>query len=541
VQKAGVTAFFHFDKKRPYTCSSKAALSSILAQVMKAHCRSKEFIDIASLVMSDTGSGQIMASINELCSTLHVFLAQMTASYLIFDGLDECTDPEGLLLLIEGVIAATKCKVALLSRPEVRLSNLEEDVFNISLGAFGNTADIEYYLQPQVRRLVDRRAIAGNLSAMEIASQLATRANSMFLWAVLMISYLSTPILTPEERFTAIQELNSFEGLDAMYSKILQGIYYRTPKKHSGKIKQVLQWLVVAQHPWNLDMLHIALAVQLNRPAVAADFIPDFKRSLIEIFGSLLEVHENNTVSFIHLSVLEFLVTPAIELHEAGLKNPFPVQKEIAHCSAARLCLSYLLNDIRHQPLSGDASTTPCQTMVNQRLPLLNYATVCWSEHAFQGLNLLDMTKQVQICESLFPILSNFISNRQLVTLWIEALWLYRSPLDLSNLASAIEGSPSTIGFKSRNEGRAFKTKFRDFANVLLKLAGDWGQILLISPNEIWLPSIQAFTDSKFWEDKQSAKLTFLDCDKDIGSILIASQLSSNGKEIAVIKVWPPE
>jgi hypothetical protein len=47
--------------------------------------------------------------------------------------------------------------------------------------------------------------------------------------------------------------------------------------------------------------------------------------------------------------------------------------------------------------------------------------------------------------------------------------------------------------------------------------------------------------ENEFWVRNTAAKVNWLSSRADAGAILVASQVSSDGKEVGVIRIWPTE
>lgn len=269
----------------------------------------------------------------------------MPPSYLVFNALDECEDWEEFVESLTELTMETQHKIVLLTRPHLDVQNtIGPNVHHVALEPERNLDDIENYLRSRIEKLTNRGAIPANFSVDSLVSQLSRRTNSMFLWAVLMANYLSSPYLTPGERSTAIHQLNRFEGLDAIYARSLEELERRIPCAYQSKVKRVFEWISVAKSPLTTEELRTALAVQNNRPFSESDSMQNFKVTLLQLCGSLVEVRSNGTVDFIHLSVLEFLQQEQDGNMRNGVPVPFRVTNGDAEFSMANLCLSYVEN-----------------------------------------------------------------------------------------------------------------------------------------------------------------------------------------------------
>jgi hypothetical protein len=128
-----------------------------------------------------------------------------------------------------------------------------------------------------------------------------------------MVRYLQSPTLTLQERLEAISDMNLLEGLDKLYMRILENVQEHLPQRQWVKVQKIFQWIAAAPYPLRTLELRIALAAQQSRAASKDDLIPDFEPSLVQICRALVEIKEDLTVYFIHLSVLKFLQIEHLE------------------------------------------------------------------------------------------------------------------------------------------------------------------------------------------------------------------------------------
>jgi hypothetical protein len=406
-----------------------------------------------------------------------------------------------------------------------------------------NRGEVNAVLRPGITSLaisgrLGPRFGQGNVEA--VISSLAGRADSIVLWAALMVKYLQSPFLTSTERAAIIDDEKPFKGLENLYSKILQDIQRRVPNSQHGKIRKILEWLVAAQQPWTAKMLRVALAVQTSRRCVRGDFINNFNESLVQLCGPLVEIRQDRSVRFIHLSVSEYLTNP-----ENASGSSLSVKLDVAHCSTATVCLAYLLNEVKHEPLGGDASSMPLQRSVISRYCLLPYVTSFWPLHASQSMQeapeveLIEKSFTQPTFKDLFQLLSNLTTNKALVTAWIEACYTFGTAPTLLEIPDRIHRTAQVVPLSYRKQLTALGKVLKRFSKNLGDLVRDWGAILEDEPNEIWLPSANAFTNSEFWIGTDAAKLGCLSNPEDRCSKAVVSQVSADGKEVGVIRVWP--
>jgi hypothetical protein len=488
--------------------------------------------------MMDLGTGQLWASESDIVSILKLCLNKLDTSYLVFDGIDECYEWEEFVSSIIDVTTNTRCKILFIARPHLPIKKLcGPSTLYIGLESFRNLDDIRCYLEPHARTLAS--SIAGGMPAEEIVEAIAARSSSMFLWAKLMVAYLRSPLLTPWERANAINGTKLLEGLPAMFEQILETIKMNLPRNQWVKVRQIFQWVAAAKYPLRAEELRRALAVQEKQRASQEKMIPNFESTLLQICCSLVELNSEGTIHFIHLSVLEYLVgTSSPDQSGIDVTSDFAVDLRIAHCYLATICLLYIHNDVPHGPLSGSKFQSTEAGALHSDFPLLLYAARCWSWHAVQSLQSCHLKPDQGIDKLLLPFFENlrrFASDKSVITTWIEACYVFGMTPSLSDLASKV-----VIGFGDlRKISQKMNVVLEALSSCISEVSRNWEQTLLKEPNEVWLPSINAFVRGEFLIGTNEMRMRSLIGPNIDSSILIASQVSSNGKEVGVVRVWP--
>jgi hypothetical protein len=513
---------------------------------MHANRHDHDFLDIALVLMTSTGSGQLKASNDEILHLLAMYL-QLAPITILLDGIDECCEPDILLQSLSSTLYLANCRTILSSRPTIKLSWFEA-VSVVELQERKNFADIKAFLEPNLEQLMAQGLLERTKPATDLASNIAGRSDSMFLWASLMIGYLKSEVLSPEDRHEAIDNLNLPEGLDGMYSTIITTLRRRFPSQAEwDRVQKLFRWIRTAARPLHHKELRHALGIRSSkknmRKAVSArQLIPHFEKVLGIMSGALIEIGADFTVSFIHLSVIEFLEQTNGHGSEA---TPF-LREHIseAHCQSTTDCLLYILHTVKLEPLSGSSRASPNVSQVRQRYPFLLYAAQFWSKHAEDALRNHPAGSQIATHPSFIGMLQEmftFVSTPPAVTVWSEASWVFGNPPRPVLL-------PTERLEELNRVNRPAVTLFTRFTLDLNRLTEGWGHILLAEPNEIWEPSIPAFLQSPFWVGTKDARL------QPIGSgyedtayaglgdaILISTQTSLDGHEVGIIKAWPSQ
>ncbi len=132
----------------------------------------------------------------------------------------------------------------------------------------------------------------------------------------------------------------------------------------------------------------------------------------------------------------------------------------------------------------------------------------------------------------------DFLSSPPTVTVWTEASWVFGNPPRLASLSQRGEKA-----LRELNPHAMYRLD--QMRKDLERLVTHWGHILQDEPNEIWEPSVPAFLQSPFWVGTTEATLSTIGSSDEPSSgsgrdaILIATQTSSNGREVGIIRAWP--
>ncbi|KAH7066128.1 hypothetical protein BKA63DRAFT_557685 [Paraphoma chrysanthemicola] len=524
--------FYFFDKQAQSDATSSSAFRAIAAQLLHEYQDDHRTIDSAILLKNGTGSGQTTASESEVRALIKLYLHQRPGTSIIIDGVDECSEYENFLQQLSDIVAGTGCRIFLSCRPIVSIHGCFQgyDVVTTHLQNEENMQDIQAYVRKGILGLVMEQKLDVSDSSEDIVSEICTKSRSMFLWASLMMAYLKSDFLTPEDRHDAIAELNTFEDLENMYLRILQSIRRQCKaEKAWNNVQRLFYWVLLSTRPLQVAELQTAFAIRIVKPVCQRNLIPAFDAVLTKMSGALIEVTGDGTVRIIHLSVLEFLTQP-----RPHNENPLEIEASTANYILGLDCMSYLMHSVPGEPLSGSAHEKTRPSSLLKQHPLLLYSADYWALHSHEALKSRDESKFEfeGLRQKLLEMISDFLSNKNTITVWTEAAWTFGSAPQLHNLESQVDETMTV------------------FAEDLVRLTNNWGTTLLSNPNEIWKSSIPAFMKSRFWvccsetsiislASKVNALPSEHGADVRKEPITIASQLSPDGTEVGVIKIWP--
>lgn len=557
-----VIAYFHFDNFSHDRKEPHHALRAILNQIVHTRQNHEQLVDALTLLMGIDGSGQRIASEGDLATALSFTLRQSAGTTLLLDGVDECSDPTTLFRMLFEILDNATVNTIVFSRPEIAVPVFWKSAATVlRLGSRENTNCIQRFVRPRIEQMEQSGLLPSGISVENLTSTISDRANSLFLWAKLMIVYLECPALSPRARLQTINERHLIEGLDQMYTRILEFIGKKFLPQQEAAFK-TFQWLVAAHRPVHFLELQAALAIQTGQSTNSSDYIMNFQQSIVTICGSLVDVRNDGIVQFIHLSVKEFLTQRP---SSSGTKSPgvFHIDVPTAHFLLASSCLSYLQYDVPARPLSGSSKITPNKAQVRKQLPLLSYS-VNWWINASEGFSMLHTSGHVpfQLVLTIFlPLLERFLESKPSVTVWVESTWLLSRTPRLRTLSQRMVTWSSKfsrlLGTEYSSSVERLLRTGKDIADLNLDLEhlnAEWSRVLSVNPTELWEPSINAFQFSRFLVRTDTSDITWATAPGDVtcqnsnlgtddhsahGMVLL-SKVSRDGSLIGSIRLIPP-
>ena len=546
--------YFHFHDLRTDEDSTAPAFRSLLAQLLHQRQNDKELLNAALMLMYTTGSGQPIASEDEVDEVLSLGLRSTVNTFIVIDGIDECSDQASFFRRLRSIYNIHNCHIMLFCRPTIGVPKVfshKHVQYRLKRGE--NYYEIKRYIRTHVTEMMESGMIPHSQHGDDLVCQIAQRASSLFLWAKLMVNYLECVALTPRDRENAIKNITSFEGLNNIIKKIILLIRSQ-PLRQQETAFRVFQLLRVSYHPFTVQELETATAVQVGRAtSKELDYIVDFENSIVQICGALIEVCDDQRFDFIHSSVPDYLTH---NVHEGGT---WTVNITYAHTLAANICLSYLIHDLPLLPLAGSSNTVPHSLIIGKALPLLEYASQHWGDHAAHTLNILkdvNQWKNLHMEEPLLSLQSSikaFLNSSNTICAWIEASYLFHHPPNLHGLADAAGAlRDSELGnFQGQQDLLRLGERISKLTSDLSNLDHEWRHVLASEPNEIWEPSIRLFTTSQFWNiDNSKQKLIrlsnseskYIEGEDDPSSaVLLITKVSVEGDHVASLTLFPSE
>jgi hypothetical protein len=485
-------AYFYFNAQMPGKQSYCDALRAVVIQIVEALRNDPEMIDSVSILMIGDDGGRSIASDDDLMELLLLSIHRISSLALILDGIDECRDFERMWPFLSTACMDKRIRCLFLGRPLVTMpSEHARLVLRQSLLGM-NEQDICDYLRQEIRNLQMAGHLQEHLISDRIANALTSRANSSFLWANLMMSYLRSPALNPAERAQEIENSSGLETLTGVYSGMLRQFGSLLSQERT-LLTKIFQFLVLSKEPPSIEQLNIAISVQPGCKVSTRDQVPNITNTLGRLCSALIDIRPDSTVSFSHLSFRVFLLSGEAK----ELRTPFRVDLKAGSLRIAVVCLSYLVNDVPQGPLSGYPDTAADKTEIALQLPLSEYSARYWVDHAVCSLRLMPGTlhELISECYPLLQQLGSFLSRKASISAWIEVCWTYNFQPSMETLWQELEmrlGQINTGAQRNSLEWRILQSlgHIRALSDDLKKLDEHWSHLLSMRPYEIWGPSI---------------------------------------------------
>ncbi|OCL09419.1 hypothetical protein AOQ84DRAFT_375857 [Glonium stellatum] len=546
--------YFFFRSGTSRLENATAAYRAILAQILQANRQDQEMIDKISFVMSNTSDGQAVASKHELIDLLRLCLHSTDDSYVILDGVDECVDSKDLVNDISLIFQGPPTKILMFSRPNVdALSRAMPAEQCLAVGR-ATSQDIDLFCSRKLVLLSEEGLLPHSIEIPRMTGHLVTGADGMFLWARLMIDYLSSPALTPRQRVKTVMSVTLPEGLETMYCRIVN-LIHRGNQVEQRMARWIIMWLAFSERSLTSLELKESLKVMSIENEEDADDFSDFERTVIMISAGLIEpattydsrYHRNvPCFRFIHLSAQEYFSTA-----NSALKSPLAISEPDSHLEITRSCLQYLTFHVPAQPLSGKLGQDVTPSHLDETFPLSNYAALHWINHLHKTTvnpinHSVPPVTHSGIYNQLIHSLSQFLSQKFVLMAWIEASYVFQERpngqklLEWSNKEVII--TPS-LPYDHKNSHETYSNAL-DFGNYLGILEADWGPKLSQSPGCIW-EEITAYTPSRFLAKNTATQFDSLCADKLTGLNISTeyfckvSEVTTDGHFVGVLSIWP--
>ncbi|KAL7824116.1 hypothetical protein V8C26DRAFT_15033 [Trichoderma gracile] len=243
--------------------------------------------------------------------------SQHKTLHIVFDGLDECDDStvSRVVKFLDKLVAtasssgATILKVLICAQMTPAVAKAVKRKRHISLSderVHLNKAIQDYTLQRinAIRPTLSQLRITDEDMA-SLASQITGKADGMFLWAKLVMEYISKNLFyNHEEILEAANKLP--RELGKFYGRILSQIMANFDERSVRRISSVLSWVSFAKRPLRSPELLSALAFDTGHEEVNEP-VPAY---VLDRCEPLIQKQADSSYAFFHVSVREFLQSP---------------------------------------------------------------------------------------------------------------------------------------------------------------------------------------------------------------------------------------
>ncbi|KAK1948821.1 hypothetical protein LY78DRAFT_751832, partial [Colletotrichum sublineola] len=233
--------------------------------------------------------------------------------HIVLDGLDECDKEKQpkVINLLERMIskaftsAATICKVLVSSRIPSAVARKLKQKHIVSLSGEKKALEkaIAVYAAQRLRELKTRMNFK-EFELKELELQLESKADGMFLWARLVLNYLTNNLFV--RKCEVIDAVNTLpRELKEFYGQILTKIISHFDQRSVSRLRSIMGWIAFAQRPLRKAELRSALSFSAEAENVnIEELAPTY---LFDMCTPLIEERSDTTFAFIHVSVKEFL------------------------------------------------------------------------------------------------------------------------------------------------------------------------------------------------------------------------------------------
>ncbi|KAF2736018.1 hypothetical protein EJ04DRAFT_575651 [Polyplosphaeria fusca] len=368
-QRGHIVLFFPFSTSDPNRQSLASLIRNLLSQLLE-HDQSDRVLELLTpkSATSSASTQELLSLFRTVCANLN---RPLTA---IIDGVDESCEPvEGLLtelLALNRAFPSHKMIVFGQSHAFGRFLASTDTSSHIVISTDLTRKDMETVINAGVSSCVSlwnadiRHAIAQSLLG---------QAQSMFLYAKLMLDYFKT-VGSEAEVYGCLQDLP--DGLNKTYDLLLHRIMTRLGKHHLKTIHCVLTIVIASGRPLNLEELRLAYALAFAPPGINPEQLQYYflrlpPEDLVELSGGLL-TYTRNLFHLVHSSVRDFLTRPRNTLLETH-QNTFHVDIIEAHDLISSICFRVFQH--------AEAASQTENNETSGWRPLLGYARLYCAYH----------------------------------------------------------------------------------------------------------------------------------------------------------------
>ncbi|KAF2177895.1 hypothetical protein K469DRAFT_696285 [Zopfia rhizophila CBS 207.26] len=553
--------YFFFRANDPDYEKSEDAYRSILAQTLQFHHNDPCLLDKFAFMLEEQSCGQSKVSAREALDMIKLCATDGYIQCILLDGVDECTDWHKLVNASSGLPAAlfaSATKLLLYGRPHLGAQPLLSQCTAVEVGD-STSKDIDILIRRRLECFVDEGLLPRDVNVTELCCRLHTGADSMILWAHLMLEYLSSYALTTSKRIDIIRSVTLPEGLDKMYDRIVETLLNKASVEQQLSV-WFLMWLSFSSRPLSAAELRVTtMLIDVEEPARAADFT-NFELTVISTCASLVEksqmldsVQQKIVPCYrlIHLSAHEYFRTRFSKKAQQFMLTPFDAHHKLASCCLQYLC--YLgpmkcLENVDGQSLEAAS--------FDERFPFCAYASLYWTHHLLEAEEMIKDEQKTsfagttspssdRLLNDLLPTITQFLARSELLSAYIQSRYTFR---DSSGEQCVMREWAERVlqryaSSKQSVEAAQILQDLYDFAAYLDLLDREWGTKLSLSPSLIW-HEVTAFTPCRFFPHNETRLYPLISPNGRHPNLSSKpfSQISEVNKEqnlLSILTIWP--
>ncbi|KAK8084664.1 hypothetical protein PG997_005935 [Apiospora hydei] len=368
-----------------------------------------------------TENGEAVLTSNADAEKLLDLALRSRKTYLILDGIDECARDERKKIC--SWFNKTVNSLERTKADEIRCIFVSQDdgiarkdlaaLPTISITTKNTERDIYSYSNSWQVKIEQKFGVFGE-HELSIAKVVTAKSQGMFIYAKCVLPELYHQ--TSREQLLNHWRSDNFPNdLDEVYSRILQRITDGLPDDTIKTIEQLLGWICCAKRPLKWYEIQVAASIDLHSETVIAEgrrLADDAK----DLCASFVEVHDDQTIEFVHSTVREFLEYNKIfQISEA--------EKSLTLISITYLCTESIDREIDEAVLK--------EALLAGSYGFLEYASVWWAPHLLSWLQESPANEDILgLAESLELLLDSHFLEREQNIIIPQKMLKTMSPLE---------------------------------------------------------------------------------------------------------------
>ncbi|EIM82246.1 uncharacterized protein STEHIDRAFT_160801 [Stereum hirsutum FP-91666 SS1] len=352
-------AYFYFDLRQPEKEQCLGLISSLVDQLAS---RCSDMPAALEWLYGIHRNGMEQPTLHNLVAALKEMIVNIACSvYIVIDALDECSERNNLMALIEEITQWNLDNIHMLltSRKEEDLNRLLMPLSaEVTLESSIVDRDIAFHIRAVLQNDRDFSKWQPP-QKLEIETRVTSGAHGMFRRVSCQLDSIRG---CPNARMLAKSLATSPRTLYKTYDTILN----RIDDQDFKYVQTTLQWLAFSMRPVKLEEVVEALAVDFD--SVPLRFAPEYRfpepRYILTICSSLVTLSGTGVLGLSHISVKEYLDG---NITEPSIQH-YSFNALIAHEFIAQACIAYLMQFTHSVDI--------------ERFPLALYAAEHWMNHA---------------------------------------------------------------------------------------------------------------------------------------------------------------